>query len=636
MAIKRYTAIKDNTITNAYESNLTTRGTGSNMGLADSLEVFSIYAQESSTSNEQCKFIVQFPVTADDAGTTIISDRNNNNIPASGSVNFYLRVFDVAHTQTTPRDFTLVVSPISQSWQEGYGLDMENYSDQTYNGTGSNWINASSVEGYGSSTITIVDYTIITGTPDGVEIIITTTDGTTITAIGGTGTTTTTDTVDPTFNATTSNTNAATNLATCLNANSKLSATSLGAVVTVTQVVGGLAGNTAVTRLYASGSVSLTDFTGGSGGVWTNVVRDTLEGGSFLSASWMGAASDDYNEFNYTQDFGTGTGDLEVNITGLVEQWIVGSDSTGYDNYGVGVMLTSSQASGSRSFYTKKFSARGSEYFFKRPIIEARWDDSRKDNRGNFYVSSSNMNSADNLNTLYLYNYVRGQPTDLPNLGDAREIFVRIYTSSSMGEVIPAVGSGSFEYLNAVTGGWVATGIYSASFALNTTASFVYDRWFTGSEGASIDATNSRVFHTGSFTPIPFNSSNIYSIPRYVTTITNLQPEYYRGDNTRLRLFTRLKDWSPTIYTVASKEIENKYVENAYYKIYREGDGLNVIAYGTGSNKYTQLSYDGSGSYFDLNISLLESDYSYAIKFLYYINGAYEEQPEIFRFRVKE
>ena len=44
MSIKRYTAIYDNTITNAYQADLTTRGTGSNMGLADSLEVFSIYA----------------------------------------------------------------------------------------------------------------------------------------------------------------------------------------------------------------------------------------------------------------------------------------------------------------------------------------------------------------------------------------------------------------------------------------------------------------------------------------------------------------------------------------------------------------------------------------------------------------
>ena len=35
MAIKRYFAEKDNTITNAFEPNLETRGTGSNMGPPD-------------------------------------------------------------------------------------------------------------------------------------------------------------------------------------------------------------------------------------------------------------------------------------------------------------------------------------------------------------------------------------------------------------------------------------------------------------------------------------------------------------------------------------------------------------------------------------------------------------------------
>jgi len=42
MAIKRYFASKDNTITNAFKPDLTTRSTASNMGLADVLEVFSI------------------------------------------------------------------------------------------------------------------------------------------------------------------------------------------------------------------------------------------------------------------------------------------------------------------------------------------------------------------------------------------------------------------------------------------------------------------------------------------------------------------------------------------------------------------------------------------------------------------
>ena len=49
MSILRYTASLDNTITNAFEENLTTRGTGSNMGLADTLEVFSIGSLNSTT-----------------------------------------------------------------------------------------------------------------------------------------------------------------------------------------------------------------------------------------------------------------------------------------------------------------------------------------------------------------------------------------------------------------------------------------------------------------------------------------------------------------------------------------------------------------------------------------------------------
>jgi len=513
MALKRYTAISDNTITNAYERNLTTRGTGSNMGLADSVEIFSIYGQATSSSYGLSRVLTKFPVLTSDGDSSIQADRTDGTIPASGSVDFYLRLYNVKHTATLPRNFTLVITPVSQSWQEGQGLDMEDYSDLTYDGTGSNWINA------------------IAHTP------------------------------------------------------------------------------------------------------WVNVDTTTLVGGSYLSASWNGSPTTAYDEFNFSQSFGEkGTGDLEVKITGLVEKWIAGD----YSNYGVGIMLSQSQETGSHSYYTKKFSARSSEYFFSRPVIEARWNSTRKDQRGSFYVSSSNLSSADNLNTLYLYNYVRGQPANLAFVG-TEPINVRIYTSASGGEVIAAVGSSSFTYLNAVTGGWVATGIYSASFALDTSASLVYDRWFSGSDyGAAISDGTTRIFHTGSFIPKKFNASNIYSIPRYVTTITNLEPEYYNGGTTRLRLFTRLKDWSPTIYTVASKEIQNNIVEDAYFKIFRMIDEKDVISYGTGSLNHTRLSYDVTGSYFDLDMKMLETGYAYGIKFVYYINGAYQEQPEVFKFRVIE
>ena len=63
MAIKRYYLTKDNTISNAFKSNLTTRATGSNMGAADILEAFVIHGQTSATISaanaEQSRILVE-------------------------------------------------------------------------------------------------------------------------------------------------------------------------------------------------------------------------------------------------------------------------------------------------------------------------------------------------------------------------------------------------------------------------------------------------------------------------------------------------------------------------------------------------------------------------------------------------
>ena len=71
MAIKKYKATKDNTITNAFKLDLSTRATGSNMGSADILEVFSIYGQQTNTSAELSRALLQFPIS------TISADRTN-------------------------------------------------------------------------------------------------------------------------------------------------------------------------------------------------------------------------------------------------------------------------------------------------------------------------------------------------------------------------------------------------------------------------------------------------------------------------------------------------------------------------------------------------------------------------------
>ena len=138
MSIKRYIASKDTTITDAFVEGLINRSKEANMGAADSLEIFSILGQATSASLEKSRILIEFPIN------NIISDRNSGAIPASGSTKFYLRMFNVEHPFTVPRNFTVNVAPVSGAWVEGYGVDLDSYSDygfsQYYNGEGSNWL----------------------------------------------------------------------------------------------------------------------------------------------------------------------------------------------------------------------------------------------------------------------------------------------------------------------------------------------------------------------------------------------------------------------------------------------------------------------------------------------------------------
>lgn len=534
MAIKKYFANKDNTITNAFEANLVDRGTGSNMGQSDVLEVFSIYGQTiqpsssadgagSEKTSELARILVEFPIS------DIVTDRSNNSVPASGSVNFFLRLHNAKHNQSVPRNMTLEILPINKTWEEGFGMDMEEYQDITRDVEGSNWIKS--------------------------------------------------------------------------------------------------AGDTN----------------------WTT------PGGDYLTASIS------------TVTLEKGTEDLEVNITEVVEEWI---SSDGYTNYGLGIKLVDSQeayfdqaaghdtatgvTTGSvlhnptgakRSFYTKKFFGRGTEFFYKKPSIEARWDSSTKDNRGEFFYSSSLAPAAENLQTVFFYNYFRGQLRDVPGIDSkGSPIYVKVYSGSSQpsGDALDLVQHNLVEG-TVVTGGYESTGIYTASFAITAAVSpltTLFDVWYSGSE-------NGATLHTGSITPKLLNASNFNPSPEYVTTITNLKSKYYTHENPSFRLYVRERDWCPTVYTKATENMPDSItVEDGYYKIFRASDNAEILPYGTGSSvspqaagtatSYTRMSYDVSGSYFDYDMSLLEPGYMYGFKFAYYINGSYVEQPQTFKFRVEE
>ncbi len=144
MPLLRYTASADNTIVNAFQPNLRVRGTGSNAGEADILEVFSIYGRQTTSSQELSRTLIKFPINE------ISNNRSTSAIPASGSVSFYLKLYNAPSSKTVPTDFTLVANPMKSDWQEGIGLDLEGYKDLTKGNIGSNWMSASSTASWNS------------------------------------------------------------------------------------------------------------------------------------------------------------------------------------------------------------------------------------------------------------------------------------------------------------------------------------------------------------------------------------------------------------------------------------------------------------------------------------------------------
>jgi len=165
------------------------------------------------------------------------------------------------------------------------------------------------------------------------------------------------------------------------------------------------------------------------------------------STSWSSQGGDITGDpFNVS--FPIGNENLETNITSMVTNWRS-------NNYGAMIRFSSSLEDQNASYYTKRFYARTTDRYYDKPIVEARWDDSKRDDRGAFYASSSLAPAADNLNTLYLYNYVRGRLTNIPAIGTG-EIYVDLYATLGASAQTLCIDTPA-------TGGWVSTGIYSCS-----------------------------------------------------------------------------------------------------------------------------------------------------------------------------
>ena len=952
MAIKRYFATKDTTITDAYKSDLATAATGSNAGQSDILEAFSIFGQASAESLERSRILIQFDAATIKASAHVATTK------------YYLKLFNAEHAQRLPRNFEMSVKPVTSDWEEGIGLDLINYShsdEASWVGRTSDRIaqvvnvtlNSATVAHYAGKTVSLFD-----GQDNKFNFFFKTVEESSSTEASGTDVE-----VDISALAVADNARHRVNL-TIPAGNAVAGPSTLRIVLDGAAVPGvdvhtlevsingqartlipGLikAAITAVAGAELNGFAAAVDGDGedaASGalsnlqvqiigpvgaavftveavdeppglenitisthleaidetvvGILTTTINNRAEFNAVenvgvitvtnvipgkasapLSSDWLqkptlltttpgldytawttpGGDYDAAAEVLVTQFFDKGTENLEIDITTIVNQWI--ADANPRANYGLGVMLSAAYEDGTKaeSYYTKRFFARDSEFFFKRPAIEARWDSALKDDRGKLVTASPFKTNAENTETVYYHNYIDGNLTDLhTNIFDAADdaknlyfslttdkalsqkvtidattdstsiidvsnanylnnafvefninntivadddqfihtvisvshkdpttnvvstrsfvgryahwssadIYTQVYPVNTVntaenriaaatgivedmnntaefaqlwlavangekvkiyskitGDVgqesfvtlhslsntpvdfltftgfdaaanaadtltqknyaayqayatainVESFGSNAWFHLNAgvddannvtlttkarhfrgntgaspanIKATKISTGVYKAEFkvAENISATTLYEKWWVikNVAGTTITEDTGILKGHGGNSPVAlkqwYNEKQKTPANLYSLKIMNLQNSYTTGSLPRLRLFIRERNSEPNLVSKNAGTVTGVTIENVYYKLQRMSDGLEVVPYGTGSDNHTLLSYDKEGNYFDLDMSMLEQDYSYGIKFLFMIDGQAEEQKDIFKFRV--
>ncbi len=299
--------------------------------------------------------------------------------------------------------------------------------------------------------------------------------------------------------------------------------------------------------------------------------------------------------------FDTGHENLDVDVTPIVRQWLSGNIA----NNGFLIRMSSSLEADSEDYYVKMFHARSTHFPDKRPFLEARWDDTLRDDRNNFFF--------DTTGSLFLNRTVRGELQNVPTVGTG-SVNVRITDASG------TIGSFS--------GSWYSTGRYVVQFAIpsgNLSGSVFSDIW-TDSSG--------RVLMSGTF-PIAGNlNQQDVQTKRYFVSVFNLKDVYDVDERPRVDMFVRPSDYNPARVLTASLGANGTVVTKGYYKIVNDSTEDVVVPFGTGSLEYTRLSYDQKGNFFNLNMKSFVPGNIYRLVFLLDIDGQRQYVDQGFKFRV--
>ena len=317
--------------------------------------------------------------------------------------------------------------------------------------------------------------------------------------------------------------------------------------------------------------------------------------------------------FEKTQLFSKGTEDMSIDVTALVSASLAGL----IPDEGFRVAFTGSQERDSKTRFVKRFASRHVGNPLLRPRLVVNFDDSIEDHHQNFFFDASG--------TLFLNSYLRSVRSNL-------------VSGSSLSAVdgsdcfVLQLNKGLFNYYvtgsqhTAGTDSAGITGLYSASFALPSVETGLYDKRNSISKllrekgeiefttyWKSIDGT--LAYHTGSLTmKKPDRRSGQFGSREPQIIITNAEKSYGAKDTVKFKLFGNdiIADNNAPVKTPYT--LPSVIYEKVYYQVVDRVTGKIVVSYNK-DNSGTKVSSDSEGMFFDFKMQALVPGRSYAFDF---------------------
>ena len=343
-----------------------------------------------------------------------------------------------------------------------------------------------------------------------------------------------------------------------------------------------------ITASYSSASPVLWNTSGSGAGGYL--------GGSSLDYITSGTVGSSTIDFGATQYFIDGPGKIDLNVTKIVSSSIAGD----IQNYGFRISFSGSYETDTKTRFAKRFASRHVKNSLIVPRLICTWDDTIHDSHLDlqFNISSS----------LFLKNLISGRPANIvsgssltPLVGSDCLLLRFVSGSGTTSETTIYVTASQHTGSTTLKG---ATGIYSGTFNLSRFNSAFFATLRSNDEielkeiWSSLDKTVS--FYSGTV-KVKKTERTLggFSNRRLLITPIGVQPEYYSGVRTTIRLFIEDIDASAKLQAYKLPRTRKTIVvDKMYYRIIDVQTGTVIVPFEKVWNG-TRVSTDGDGMYID-------------------------------------